>query len=242
MTNKLSKPSAECVAHSNGAGAIAEINSKPATLTKASKRKICRYILYNTKLEVDKKYGKWLIENVFKYHPDWDEKQGEGIDHLEVGPDGYGGKCYYVVQTDGWKEDISFEAALRPRTKKSYVNKACRTAILPIKNKVRDSIEFPFTCPITGEVITNIREIHIDHYDEPFDVVFNMWIADKDIDELYSKTNKNVSGVNSGTHAYFIDEDIIADFIEFHNKHTHLRAVSRRANLSDLRKKDKNKK
>jgi hypothetical protein len=66
-----------------------------------------------------------------------------------------------------------------------------------------------------------------------------MWISDKDIDELYNKTNKSVSGVNSGTHSYFVDENIIADFIEFHNKNTHLRAVSKRANLSDLRKKNK---
>jgi len=210
-------------------------------LTKADKRKICRHVLYNTKLVVDKKHEKWLIKNVFMYHPDWDEKKGEGVDHLEVGSDGYGGKCFFIIQIDGWKEDISFEAALRPRTKKSYINKACRTAILPIKNKVRDSIEFPFICPITGKEITDIREIHIDHYDEPFDVVFNMWISDKDIDELYNKTNKSVSGVNSGTHAYFVDENIIADFIEFHNKNTHLRAVSKRANLSNLRKKDKNK-
>jgi hypothetical protein len=56
---------------------------------------------------------------------------------------------------------------------------------------------------------------------------------------LYNKTNKSVSGVNSGTHSYFVDENIIADFIEFHNKNTHLRAVSKRANLSDLRKKNK---
>lgn len=211
--------------------------TKSKVYSKADKRKVCRAVLYSTRQVVNEKHAKWLVDNVFMYHPEWDEKQGVGVDHFEVGPDGYGGKCFYIVQTDGWKEDISFEAALRPRTKKTYVNKACRTAVIPIKNKIRDEIEFPFTCPITGEIITDIRGIHIDHYDEPFDTVFNMWLEDKDIDVLYDSTNKQTSGVNSGTHAYFVDEDIIADFIEFHNKHTHLRAVSKRANLSDLRKK-----
>lgn len=219
----------------DGAGTLAETKGK--VYSKADKRKVCRYVLYNTKSVVNENHANWLINNVFMFHPEWDEKQGVGIDHLEVGSDGYGGKCFYIIQTDGWKEDISFEAALRPRSKKSYINKACRTAVLPIKNKIRDNIEFPFTCPITGEVITDINGIHIDHYDEPFDTVFNMWLEDKDIDVLYNSTNKQASGVNSGTHAYFVDKDIIADFIDFHNKHTHLRAVSKRANLSDLRKK-----
>lgn len=200
--------------------------------TKSQKIKVCREILKNTKLIVDKKHEKWLIENVLSNHVDWDIKVGVGIDHLEVMPDGYGWKCFKIVRTDNTSTDISFMAALKPRTKKQDLMKACRTAVIPIKNKVRNEVVLPYTCPITGTIITDIDNIHIDHYNHTFEIVFEMWIADKNIDELHNKINKQTTGVDNGTRTYFVDDNIINDFIDFHNRNTHLRAISKKANLS----------
>lgn len=210
--------------------------------SKNDKIKICRHILYNTKSVIDKKYESWIIKNVLSNHIDWDIKKGVGIDHLEVGSDGYGGKCFFIVRTDGSSTDISFMAALKPRTKKQDLMKACRTAVIPIKNKVRDEVELPYTCPITGEIITDMKNIHIDHYNHTFETVFDMWIANKDIDELHKKINKQTPDVDNGTITYFVDETINEDFIEFHNKNTHLMAISKKANLSDRRKEENQKK
>ena len=95
-------------------------------------------------------------------------------------------------------------------------------------------MKLPYRCPITGDIITSMEYIQIDHYDMEFNDVFELWIKDKDLDWLYEDVIK--SNVDGSTITSFKDESIIKDFIEFHNTHTHLRPVSKRANLSMLRK------
>lgn len=203
-------------------------------LNKTQKTEMCRKILHNTYKVVSDESAAFLLEQVFPNHPDWDEKVGIGIDHLEVRPDGYGGRCFYIVRRDGSYTDISFKAAISPPKKITDVKRACRTAIWPLIAKMRESIELPFTCPITGEVVRDRNDVHIDHYDLTFREVFDEWVRDKDIESLYEMTLK--SNKDDDTKAYFDNDEICKDFIEFHNQHTHLRAVSRKANLSTLRK------
>ena len=195
---------------------------------------MCRNILHNTHKIVDKKSSEFLISQVFPNHPEWDEKVGIGIDHLEVRPDGYGGRCFWIVRRDGSFTDISFVASISPPKKKADVIKACRTVIRPLIEEMRESIKLPFTCPITGEIVLDRHNVHIDHYNLTFKEVFCEWVKDKDIDALYARTLK--SNRDNDTNTYFDDEEICRDFLEFHNQHTHLRAVSRRANLSVFRK------
>lgn len=38
----------------------------------------------------------WLIDNVFKYHPNWDWWYNQGITHFSVNRDGYRSRCFYV--------------------------------------------------------------------------------------------------------------------------------------------------
>ena len=210
-------------------------------LTKTQKTNICSKILndtYNSGSKVvDKPSADFLIKNIFSNHLRWKNKVGVGIDHIEVGPNGYGGKCFFIVRIDGSSTDISYVKSITPEKPIDYVYRACRTAIRPIIKKEREKIELPFVCPITNEIIYNIDDIHIDHYDLTFDEVFNEWIKDKDINELFNKTLD--SSKDNSTITYFDDKEIIKDFVEFHNNHTHLRAVSKKANLGELRKKRK---
>lgn len=202
--------------------------------------KLCRYVLYHTERIVDKRSEKILVNLVFINHPEYERKKGCGIDHLEVRNDCYGGKCFWIVRTDGTETDISFTTAIRYNNGISYKYKidtiiaACRNAILPEIFKFRNEITVPFKCPITGETITDKHLIHIDHYDMDFKSVFDMWVKGKDIDELYKKTR--TSSVDGDMRTWFDDKDLVNDFIGFHDTHTHLRAVSRDANLSVLRK------
>ena len=201
---------------------------------KIEKTKLCKYILDNSDGIVEDKYSRFLMKYVFPHHPEWKEKEGVGIDHIEVRPDGYEHKCFYLIRKDSTVTDISYISSITPPSKKNQVKAACRTAIRPIIEEVKNSVELPYRCPITGDIITSMDDIHIDHYDMEFNDVFELWIKDKDLDWLYEDVMK--SNVDGSTITSFKDESIIKDFIEFHNTHTHLRAVSKRANLSVLKR------
>lgn len=203
-------------------------------MNKTEKLKRCREILYGTQRFVDECSSRFLIGQVFPNHPEWDEKMGIGIDHLEVRPDGYGGRCFFIVRKDGSFTDISFVASISPPKKETDVKRACRAVIRPLIEKVRDQIKLPFICPITGETVLDRRNIHIDHYDLTFRELFDEWVKGKDMGALYEATRK--SNKDNDTNTYFDNEEICRDFLEFHNQHTHLRAVSRRANLSIFKK------
>lgn len=203
-------------------------------MNKTQKTIKCREILHNTRRFVDDESARFLLGQIFPNHPEWDEKQGIGVDHLEVRPDGHGGRCFYIVRRDGSFTDISFVASIYPPKKKNDVLKACRSVIRPLIERMRESIKLPFICPITGEIVYDKHNVHIDHYDMTFMELFNEWVEDKDIEALYRMTLK--SNKDNDTETYFDNDEICADFLEFHNRHTHLRAVSRRANLSIIRK------
>lgn len=213
-------------------------------LTIADKQKVCRYILHNTEVNgiVEEKHSKWLIKEIFVNHNEWEIKKGVGIDHLEVrvSTTFRKNKEFWIVRTDGTETDISFTKCLvkkdPQKTKIDDIRAACRNAIEPEIIKVKNTITFPFICPILGTIIYDMNQIHIDHYDMTFNELFHKWLKGKDIDELYKKTLS--SNKDGSTETYFDDKEIIDDFIEFHNKNTHLRAVSKRANLSDLRRKN----
>lgn len=207
-------------------------------LTIKDKKKVCRYILNDTDVNgiVKPHYANWLIKNVFVKHWRWEIKKGVGIDHIEVRLcSGYNHtKEFWIVRTDGTETDISYIKCLSPNDKIKEIKKACRTAIEPEIIKVKNTVKFPFLCPILGIQINDMEQIEIDHYDLTFEELFKKWISDKDVDELY---NNLLSSKKDGeTITEFDDIDIINDFVDFHNKNTHLRAVSKKANQSELRK------
>lgn len=207
-------------------------------ITKKELTERCRKILYSSNV-VSKQDEKFLIDNVFSFHYDWDNKKGCGVHHIIVSPEPkYNGKCFWIVRNDGTVTDISFTDPIKGLNNKEYEEKrkwntvcaACRQAVEKITRKMRNEVDLPFTCPITGEVIYDRREIDIHHFDLKFNELFKEWIKDKDIDELYEMTRK--SSKCGETSTYFDNERIKLDFIDFHNRNTHLMAISKKANLS----------
>lgn len=205
--------------------------------TKKEMQKECRRILNETTNVVSKENSEFLMEKVFPNHFDWDEKKGVGVDHIKVRQAQYGTKCFYIVRTDGTETDISYMSCIYPHTKMNDIMAACRTSVSDIIENMRNSIRLPFTCPITGDVITKKTDINIDHYDLTFKELVELWVKDKDVDELYADVCK--SKRDKSTETYFTNPILSMDFYDFHNKHTHLRAVSERANLSVLKRKNK---
>lgn len=204
-------------------------------------KKHCREIICHTAGRVSEPDAQWLIDHVFRYHPYWEQKQGSGIDYFKVEKIGrYGTYGFRLYRTDGTNDDISFVKACDfigknfSNWKRDSVIRACREAIRPQVREMRKSIKVPFLCPITLQYVASKDDVEIDHYDLTFAELLNLWFQSKDINALYDA----VDGGDNVIGDHFKDKDIEQDFIKFHNANTHLRAVSKFANGSLLRKKD----
>ena len=205
--------------------------------TKKEAENICKRILKGVDGRVPESTVDFLYE-FFSEHPHFEKKLECGFDHFEVRDTIYGSKGFFLVTSDGKSIDISYRKVLNYPGKRSEVMKAMRSVVSDRIEKVRNTIKLPFTCPITGEVITSKSDVHIDHYDLTFEELFNKWLDDRNlsIDELYDKLVESKNDTRIET---VIDDPFITmDFYDFHNKHTHLRAVSERANLSVLTRKN----
>jgi hypothetical protein len=204
------------------------------TMTKTEIQEKAKAILNSTRIlhEVNKEDFVFLIKEVFCKHPFWNYKtKGQlivGI-HVNVSPEHWT-KCFYITRMDGTSTDIGLAKCFRKASDETVA--ACREAIRPIIEKFRSELKYPFICPVTGEVLSDPSEVHIDHYDETFIKVVRSWIETKSTDELQLKPPKDNQ---SAVRFLYAATDI--DFINYHNSHTHLRAVSVTANLSILKRK-----
>lgn len=175
-----------------------------------------------------------FLLDLFATHPHWEFKKGAGVLFISVEKALFNTKCFWINRIDGTKIHISYNQCLIGKINKTAnVKKACRNAVSSEISKIRSVVNFGAdTCPFTSEVLTP-ENTHIDHYDLKFAELFNLWIADKSIDELYLLTNYEPQ--NHNVDIFFTDKSIASDFLLFHNANTNLRAVSKRANLTLLR-------
>jgi len=177
-----------------------------------------------------------FLMNLFRQHPHYSIKAGSGIKDIVIYLTEFKNRCFYIIRDDGTSTDISYLVCINGAgTKKSDINRACRSAIHPVIVKYRNEnvVSGTTVCPISGEILT-YDNVHIDHYDLTFQELFNLWLKGKDINWLHSKLN--ITTADAEHQVFFTDMAIIVNFINFHNQHTHLRAVSKIANLSILRK------
>ena len=204
-------------------------------MTKKEKIEKCRSILYgnevNSQLLADDE--DFLMREVFVNHCRWNEKSRKEIKNVSVGRSAfmYGGLCFYLNYIDGTSDDISFMKCINGSdTDRKKISLAIRRLIEPQLWEMRKSINLPFKCPITHDLIYDIHNIHVDHYDVTFERMVSM-LCDE-----FGESNI-VSHILHNGQTYVFDNNLTKDFIiDFHNKNTHLRLVSKKANLSTLRK------
>ena len=203
-------------------------------MTKTEIQEKAKAILNSTPYggEVNSEDFDFLVKEVFCKHPFWNYKtKGQLITAVYADQSSeHFTKCFYIKRMDGTSTDIGLAKCFRKASDETVA--ACREAIRPIIEKFRSELKYPFTCPITGEVLSDPSEVHIDHYDETFIKVVRSWIETKSTDELQLKPPKDNQ---SAVRFLYAATDI--DFINYHNSHTHLRAVSVTANLSILKRK-----
>lgn len=205
-------------------------------MNKKQKTERCREILrkYAAGSEVTNPEDKAFLMYIFEGHTEWEQKQGSGVLSISVIETIYNNRCFLLNRTDGSSVDISFTHSICNRSKLSDIKAACRSAIRPEIVKFRDSnVVFGVSvCPISGEVLT-LLNTHIDHFDITFKEMFDLWMSDKDISRIHGA----VVSTNEGWYeTFFTDPSVVTNFVEFHNLHCRLRAVSKQANLSNLRR------
>ncbi len=108
----------------------------------------------------------------------------------------------------------------------------CRPKIKEIKA----NIVLPVKSELSGELIYEMSDINIDHYDDDFSKVAYDWLMimkqtiekhkNKLVDVFYE-----LSKIIDYDKKCFKNENINKSFISYHNNHTHLRVVSKNENL-----------
>lgn len=185
-----------------------------------------------------------------RYHPEWYIKT-QGLmqvvtykikaetDHQKPG------RCFWLILENGAEEDIGYgRLHARSVDNKKYMRQniaaACRTAVKqPSIKTFRDSIlkkfkeGLPVYSDLSGKPILDEGDFHIDHYDLTFEDLVEKWIEIKGMEYLYQRINMND---HMSTITKFVDENLVEEFVQYHDQHTHLRVVTKEENLSLLKK------
>lgn len=204
-------------------------------MNKTELKNKCKEILhkYPVNVKIDKTDFDFLI-NIFSNHTDWILKKGCGVKDIVTKNTLYGNKCFYLIRIDNTETDISYITSITPNKKLDDIKKACRNSVFEIISEFKSkNVIFGKTlCKLSNVVLTK-ENCHIDHYNLTFAEVLELWLKNKNIDELYNFVNKSK---DNELETYFTDEKIKQDFINFHNNNTNLRAVTKEVNLSLVKK------
>jgi hypothetical protein len=169
-------------------------------------------------------------------HPRADQKTGCGVAQIRVEMND-GGPGFWLVRTDGTRTDFSYLKCFSAGAGTKPVQSAFRNAIRPQVDAFRSSCGEPsalMLCPVSGDLIT-LADAHVDHQPE-FAAILNKFLQDEGV----AVPDVSVVGGNDGDTAWRIDDEaFLLRWQEFHKANAGLRLVSRRANLSILRKASK---
>lgn len=178
-----------------------------------------------------------FMGEMFLRHPSAAEKIGPGIHAIHVAKiPPFNTTGFRIERVDGTWTDASYLECLSPTGPHDWFRAACRTAvvdqIIAAKIKAFPLAPMVLACPITGEPITR-ETCHADH--EP------PWTFDAIVREFLDWTEMAISDVryidgDNVTEARFIDADLTKEFAQLHADLAVIRMVSKRANLSLLRR------
>jgi len=147
------------------------------------------------------------------------EKIGCGVKKIIINGNKYGGKTAWVERMDGTKTDFGIYKHLEdPTTNEKDFRKACRTAIVEDKKKLKRENN------LYGDV----------HHDR---ISFEDLIQ-KFINECKIDINKIEFGGHSEKEieVYFVDKDLEKLWIDFHNKNSCLKVLSKENHMKEHRR------
>jgi hypothetical protein len=177
-----------------------------------------------------------FIADVLELHAERDQKIGVGIVSFQV-EQNEGSRGFWLTRTDGTRTDFSFLSCLTPRTPEADARAAFRSEVRDQIAKFRADAfagTILMACPITGELIRQASSAHVDHFNPTFDELLKSFIPNEALASV-----QVIPTSDGETETRLADRVIATRWAEFHRMHAHLRIVSRRANLSLLRRKSK---
>lgn len=190
-------------------------------------------------LEVGKIYSNCdtfkILDNYFRQSPIYFDKTKNGLKGYVFKQNKKWGDNYCVFVIDNYENEVSFsENVFKKSSAKFEVLKAFRTTIYPEIKKFKLNFKEGITrCQISGKIIENYEELHVDHYDNDFIVVVDLFL------KKYKKTFKDLKKyvVKKDSVRSFNNQKLIEYFIKFHNSHTNLRFTLKEENLKRKKKK-----
>ncbi len=176
------------------------------------------------------------LRDLIELHPDAEEKIGSGIDYFEARQNIGGTIGFWIVRVDGSETDFSFIRCLTPASHDVRVRIAMRREVRDQIAEYRSeffSLDTDQRCPITNDRLTP-QTSHVDHYSPTF---LNLAHA-----FAISIGGYPLIAVVAGDSVYgarFAFEGAAKVWRDYHLEKAQLRVVSRRANLSILRRGEK---
>lgn len=170
--------------------------------------------------------------DVLALHPEAGNKVGCGVASIQVEDNG-GTRGFWITRIDGTRTDFSYLSCLSAPSHASQVLRAMRAEIRGQIDRFRSRFPpFP-VCPVTGEDIT-ASNAHVDHAaPNTFDLLSAKFLETYGIRIVDVCVLPTRDGETSTRLAVPV---LAAAWNAYHYEHARLRMVSKRANLSVLRR------
>ena len=185
--------------------------------------------------DVEDAYDSDFVDDVLDllaHHPDVSQKVGAGVKEIYVDrTPPWNTKGFFLTRVDGTSTDFSYKACLSgDGTPRQRFSMAARSAIQPTIAKYRNEVfsSHSVFCPMTGKQLMP-DTCHIDHAPPNiFSKIVNDYLSENKIDLLSIRYRFRKDMI---TTERFLDEELIASFVEFHNQRATLRAVDKDWNI-----------
>ena len=188
-------PSCECESLEELKDGYKPINKN----TKIYKKNQCQKILNKGIISTNDE--KFLLE-LIKNHPQYKLKCGSGISKFFIKKTQWNNNGFYLKRTDNTETDFSYIQCLNPRSKIQNIKTACRSAI------AKDMMQIS-------------SPGYIAHHEIPFINIFNLWIKDKNTNEMEIDDQDDNCVV-----ICFKDKKLSEDFRKFHNSISKIKKVT----------------
>ena len=171
-------------------------------------------------------------------HPESERKRGSGIAGFFVGSSlEYGGRCFWLRRSDGTTTDFSYLSCIsaRARTLRQEFAEACRNAVFPSIASAKSRLfadgaapDGTVDCEASGVRLTQ-NEATVDHKPPmTFQVLVETFLC---ANEITPSREMLTIPADQQVTTRFVDAQVEAAFVAYHNRAAQLRVVARRENL-----------
>lgn len=177
-----------------------------------------------------------FLAELLTIHPEAADKIGCGIGHFTVMTDAIFGRTRHFVvhRTNGSSTDFSFHSCVDGRNHRRDRLEAMRRALEPsiLRFRAAGFAAGEVICPFSGSVLTP-QTCHIDHTPPTtFLALAERWLV---ASVLTLDQVAITPPADNQTVTRMIDEAQRESWIDYHDRHASLRAISPRGNLSDAK-------